>query len=65
MDPMGLLSKYRVWRRRRKLEKGYLKIAEAELDKDIGFTPTMRAWELMERDGYIEFNNGEKEWQWP
>lgn len=60
-----MLAKLRVWWRRRKLERGYQKIAEAQLDKSHGFTPIMRKWELMERDGYIELEDGEKRWQWP
>lgn len=60
-----MLDRLRVWWRRRKLEKGYQKIAEAELDKAVGFTPIMRRWELMEQDGYIELEDGEKSWLWP
>jgi len=62
---MSLRERDRVWRRRRKLKKGYQKIAHAELDKSHGFTPLMRSWELMERDGYIELEAGEIEWKWP
>jgi len=48
------------------VSKGYLKIAEADLDKSAGFTPIIRQLELMERDGYIELTeDGEKEWVWP
>lgn len=48
------------------VRKGYRQIAEAELEKDFGFTPTMKAWSLMERDGYIEFDeDGEYRWVWP
>lgn len=60
-----MLGRLRVWWRCRKLEKGYQKIAEAELDKTVGFTPIMRKWELMEQDGYIELEDGEKRWLWP
>ena len=60
-----MLARLRVWWRRRKLKRGYYKIAEAELDKSHGFTPLMRAWELMERDGYVELEDGEKRWCWP
>ena len=62
---MKLLERFNVWRRRRKVKKGYLKIAEAEVEKSHGFTPLMSAWSLMERDGYIELNDGEVEWKWP
>lgn len=60
-----LLETYRIWRRRRKLTRGYYKLAEAELDKSYGFTPTMHALALMERDGYIELEDGERRWLWP
>ncbi|ADB63960.1 hypothetical protein Htur_5073 (plasmid) [Haloterrigena turkmenica DSM 5511] len=58
-------KRLRTWWRRRKLERGYQKIAEADLGKSVGFTPIMRKWELMERDGYIELEDGEKRWLWP
>ena len=62
---MGVIEDFRVWRRRRRLEKAYLAVAKAELGKKYGFTPIMRAWELMEREGYIELRDGEKVWKWP
>ena len=65
MDLESPIGRFRVWRRRRKVKKGYQKIAHAELNKSHGFTPLMRAWELMERDGYIEFDDEEVEWVWP
>ena len=68
-DPDHLISRYRqklrVWNRRRKLERGYQKIAEAEMDKGYGFTPVIHAWSLMERDGHIEIEDGEKKWKFP
>jgi len=62
---MRVIERFRVWRRRRRLEKAYLAVAKAELDKRHGFTPIMRAWELMENEGYIELREGEKVWKWP
>lgn len=60
-----MISRLRTWWRRRKLSRGYAKVAEAELDKSVGFTPIMRQWELMERDGYVEIEDGEVRWVWP
>jgi len=62
---MNLLDSFRAWKRRRKLRKGYVKIAEADLDKSVGFTPTMHALAMMEEDGYIEIDDGQIEWVWP
>lgn len=60
-----LLERFRTWRRRRKVSKAYGMIAHAELDKRVGFTPLMKKWELLERDGYIELTDGGTEWVWP
>jgi hypothetical protein len=57
-----LFAHYRRWRRRRKLLSAYTTIAEVELDKQVGFTPTMRAFELLERDGWAELEDGELHW---
>jgi hypothetical protein len=65
VEVISLLKRFRVWRRRRRLEKAYLRVAKAELDKRHGFTPIIRAWELMEREDYIEIKDGEKKWKWP
>lgn len=56
-----------TWRRRRKIKKAYAKRAEAELGKSTGFTPMMKMWDLLQCDGYIEFDpeTGEYEWTWP
>jgi len=62
---MRVIERFRIWRRRRRLEKAYLAVAQAELDKRHGFTPIMLAWEKMEDEGYIELRDGEKVWQWP
>jgi hypothetical protein len=58
----NLYARYRRWRRRRKLLSAYTTIAEVELDKRVGFTPTMRAFELLERDGWAEIEDGELQW---
>ena len=58
----NLRERYRRWRRRRKLLSAYATIAEVELDKRVGFTPTMRAFELLERDGWAELEDGELHW---
>lgn len=60
-----VLERYRTWRRRRKISRAYSLIAHAQLDKRVGFTPLMRKWELMERDGYIKLRDGETIWVWP
>jgi hypothetical protein len=59
---MKLRERYRRWRRRRKLYRAYSKIAEVEVDKRVGFTPTMRTYELLERDGWAELEDGELHW---
>jgi len=60
---MSIRQRIQLWWRRRRLKRGYAKIAYAELGKRHGFTPIMRQWELLERDGYIELRDGEIEWQ--
>jgi hypothetical protein len=57
-----LYARYRRWRRRRKLLSAYTTIAEVELDKRVGFTPVMRTYELLERDGWAEIEDGELHW---
>ena len=59
------VERFRTWRRRRKVSKGYQKIAEAKLDKRYGFSPIILKWELMQRDGFIEIEDGGKRWVWP
>lgn len=59
------VRRFRIWRRRRKLYRGYSKVAEAELGKSAGFTPIMRTWEHLEREGYVEIEEGELRWLWP
>lgn len=61
----GVIQRIGTWRRRRKLACGYSKVAEAELGKSVGFSPIMRKWQLMERDGYIEADDGGRRWVWP
>jgi len=58
----NLFARYRRWRRRRKLYRAYSKIAEVELDKRVGLTPVMRTYELLERDGWAELEDGELHW---
>jgi hypothetical protein len=59
----NLRERYRRWRRRRKLLSAYTTIAEVELDKSAGFTPVMRTYELLERDGWAELEDGELHWK--
>jgi hypothetical protein len=40
----------------------YSTIASVELDQQIGFTPTMRAYSLLERDGWATLEDGELRW---
>lgn len=60
-----LLARLHTWRRRRKVSKAYSLRAHAELDKRVGFTPLMKKWDLLERDGYIEVTEDGTEWVWP
>jgi len=51
-----------VWWRRRRLMRAYTRIAETEMRKTVGFTPVMRAYSLLERDGWGHIEDGE--WRW-
>lgn len=58
----GVVARLRCWWRRRKLKRAYSTIVEVELGKSAGFTPTMRMWTLLERDGWAEIDDGELNW---
>lgn len=42
--------------------RAYTRIAETEMRKTVGFTPVMRAYSLLERDGWGHIEDGE--WRW-
>lgn len=57
------LHQIRVWWRRRKLKRAYGKIAEVEMGKRVGFTPVMKMYTLLDRDGWAELEDGELNWR--
>lgn len=65
MNASEIRRRLSVWWRRRKVERAYAKIAEAELNKTHGFTPTMMKTHLLQRNGYVEYDDGEFVWTWP
>lgn len=57
------LDRLRVWWRRQKLKRCYARIAEVELGKRYGLSPTMRMYQMLERDGWAELDDGELKWR--
>lgn len=56
-----LIVRWRRWR----LRRTYSRLVACRDGMDGAFTGILATWREMERDGVIEFVEGEVRWRWP
>lgn len=56
-----LRTRWRRWR----LLRAYSRVFSVRTGKGVGFSPLLAAYESAERDGLLEFEDGDVVWNWP